>query len=462
MLTISKVDVQNRFVKFSLYGPWGGNGSFTFLNCQLDFPIAYPSDAIPTFNVEKTASIDQDVALKLKENVAIISKAYLIYQRGSMEAVARYLQGEGNVEEIINWTTEEQADSNTTVPDIEDESSSGEEDELGGFAGNPADGMGLTGSGVLSSSNANANVPPPKACGAVWADNGRLICFFPPKEEKTQSLLRSLALSGVSVLSLKKRRLFEGFGKLDPVASMGRTKFSSIELVDIEDVNSETESDDSCTSSSYSSSSSRDLSSLRDHSKQSHAFQPDILHLSRAADGSHRSNGSLSISRSGLPILKNIISIHNFEEILPAKTSLAKEYTISGLNACRTNSVVASKNGFTDLADIWSLLDLILRDEVPLEALSGEDTASTFLVIAHRTLDSLTRKDSSIGSSYDAISHVGTPRCYGSSKWGQHPLGSTYLVKALYVNNTKQAIYQLLQLTLPDSHTSKDLPMSKC
>ena len=440
MLTITKVDVQNRFVKISLYGPWGGNGNFTFLNCRLDFPVAYPTSAIPSFSVEKTASIDQDMAFKLKENVAIISRAYLAYQRGSLEAVARYLQGEGNVEEIIGWTIEEQADSNMIFPDIEDDSSSGEEDELSGFADNPPEDMGLTASGVLSSSNANANVPLPKACGAVWANNGRLICFFPPKEEKAHSLLGSLGLSGVSMLSTRKRRLFEGFGKLGPVSTVGRTKSSRIESVDTEDVNSETGSDNSSTSSSYSSASSRDLSSPRHQSKQSYAFQAGTLHLSHAANGSYRSNGSLSISRSGVPVVKNIISIYNFEEILPAKTSLAADYAITGPNACRTNSAVAFKNGFTDLADIWSLLDLILRDEVPLETFSENDTESTFLVVAHRTLNSLTRKDSGIDVSFDSTSQVGTPRSYGSSKWGRHPLGRTHLVKALYVNDIKQAI----------------------
>ena len=444
MLTITKVDVQKRFVKFSLYGPWGANSNFTYLNCRLDFPIAYPSRAVPFFSIEKTAAIDQDVALKLKENVAIISRAYLAYQRGSLEAVARYLQGEGNVEEIIEWTIVEPAGNSVAFADVEDDSSSGEEDELSRSANILTEHMGLTSSQVLSPSNANTNVPLPKACGAVWADNGRLICFFPPKEEKAHSMLGSLGLNGVSMLSMRKKSLFEGFGKLDHVSSMGRIKSSKIESMDTEDVNSETGSEDSSTSSSYSSVSSKDLSSPRQQSKQSYAFQSDTLHLSYAADGSHRSNGSLSISRSGVAIVKNIISIHNFEDILPAKASLAKDYAITGPSACRTNSAVAFGKGFRDLADIWTLLDLITRDEVPLEAFSEKDMESTLLVVAYRTLDSLTRKDSGIDLSFDAKSQVGIAESYGSSKWGRHPLGSVHLIKMLYVDEIKQAIYQRL------------------
>ncbi|KAK5069046.1 hypothetical protein LTR16_009682, partial [Cryomyces antarcticus] len=94
-----------------------------------------------------------------------------------------------------------------------EESSSDEEDGMGpDFNGLQFQDMDTNGTDILGTANANANVPLPKACGALWAEDGRLVCFFPPKEEN-KSLLKTIALQS-NGRSTRNHKMFEGFGRL--------------------------------------------------------------------------------------------------------------------------------------------------------------------------------------------------------------------------------------------------------
>ena len=418
-------------MRFRLYGPWGADEASVYLDCRLVFPEKYPAADIPLFSVERTASIDFRIASKLEDGIRTISNAYLTYQRGSLEAITRFLQGEQGIEDLVAWTFDTQDDSTLMFPGDEGASSSDEEDELGAFVDGQADELGLTASGVLSSSNANAIVPLRKTCGASWANDGRLVCFFPPKEERPQSLLGSLGLEGAILLSKKSRKMFEGFGNFHTGIPRAKTDSSGLETIDTEDVYYDFDSDDSYTSSSHSSASSHNLSSLRQRFNPSYIGRVDSSNLMRTAGESQRSNGSHSVSRSGVPSVKNTISIHQLEGILPAKRSLAEKYTVSGRNACEKNAVVASEQGLSDLADVWALLHLILRDDVPLERASQAGLGVPIQVIARHTLEALNRKDSGIDLTLDGKSGDCALLSYSSIKWGQHPLGSEGLIRAL-------------------------------
>lgn len=426
-----QIKVQNRFLRFRLYGPWGAEEASVYLDCRLVFPEKYPEAEIPLFSVEKTASIDSHTASKLEDGIRTIGNAYLTYQRGSLEAITRYLQGEQSIEDTIAWTLNDHDDSTLMFPGDEDASSSDEGDELGAFVDGQADDLGLTASGVLSSSNANANVPLPKACGALWANDGRLICFFPPKEEKPQSLLGSLGLQAAMLLSKKSRKMFEGFGNFHTGIPRTKTDSSGIETLDTGDVYYDFDSDDSYSSSSHSSASSRNLSSLRQRLNPSYIFRGNSSNLLRAADESQRSHGSFSVSRSGVPNVKNTISIHQLEDILPAKRSLAEKYTISGREACKKNAAVALEQGLLELSEVWSLLHLIMHDEVPLEMVEQTGLEVPLQVIARHTPKALTRKDSGIDLAFDAKSRDGAQKAHSSIKWGQHPFGGRKLIRAL-------------------------------
>ena len=136
------------------------------------------------------------------------------------------------------------------------------------------------------------------------------------------------------------------------------------------------------------------------------------------------------MSRSGPSTSKNLVSIHNLESILPSKRHLAQEYITDGPNPSLHNSKVAQKAGFSDLADVWSLIDMLLKDEVPLETVAfiesdgseaDNSPSSPYLKIQGcvNTLPS--------GITSSARSLV----TRGSVKWGQHPLGNSFLIQQL-------------------------------
>ncbi|MCJ1378273.1 hypothetical protein MMC17_001370 [Xylographa soralifera] len=455
-----EIDVQNRFVKLSLYGPWGANGASMYLDCRLIFPNGYPTEGLPSFTVEKTAKISTAVVSKLSEDVHTISTAYLAYQRGSLEAMTRYLQGEQTVDELIAWTKGGPEDTISLFPEDDVSSSSDEEDELGTFRDGEADELGLS-TEVLSSSNANANVPLPKACGAVWAENGRLVCFFPPKEEKSQSLLGSLGLPGAAMVSKSGRNIFDGFGNFHLRKPNVRSKLSSMETFDSEDIDSESDSDTSYSSSSRSSTPSRDVNSFRQRMPPNPIFRGDALHLSGAVDESQRSAGSLSLSRSGVNNSKTILSIHNFESLLPSKRILAKKYLLSGPNASQHNATIARENGLSNVAEVWTLIDMIVRDEIPLNSYADTEKSLTFLLPATSALYTSLRSDNAIDLSLDEKLQGGPSGSRGSINWGQHPMGSAYLVRALFAYFEGLADIQMLAmmsciLDLPKVTTRKE------
>ncbi|MCJ1476122.1 hypothetical protein MMC13_004787 [Lambiella insularis] len=425
-----EINVKDRFVKVALYGPWGPSDSSTYLDCRLAFPTNYPNNATIAFSVEKTATVDAGIASRLGTDVEKIGSAYLAVGRGSLEAVIRYLHGEQTLEELITWATGEQGDTISVFPNDGDSSSSDEDDTLGAFLGDQNDDQEHA-TGVLSSSNANANVPLPKACGALWADDGRLICFFPPKEEKPQTLLGSLGLQGNDLLARKGKKAFDGFGDFQIRAPITKTKLSSVETTTSEDLDSDFDSDTSYSSSSRSSNSSEDMEISRQRLDHPYIYTGDTIQRSIAIDGSQLSSGILSLSRSGAPNAKTILSIHNLEDLLPAKSSLAKEYLLRGPSASKHNADIASRQGLSVLADVWHLLDILTRNEVPLDAIVDAQKHLSFLLPTPSSISSLTRGDSAIDLSFDAKLRDDHQGFMAAVSWGQHPMGNGYLINAL-------------------------------
>ena len=425
-----EIDVQNRFVKFSMHGTWGHNESTKYLECRLQFPMQYPAEAAPIFSVEKTASLDDGFISRLKSDVKVISNAYLDFQRSSLEALIRYLHGDQAIEDAVAWI-KEQDNSIVEFPEGEEGSSSEEEDQIGGYSGAQNDEPGLTDSGVLSSSNANANVPLPKACGAIWAEDGRLVCFFPPKEEKTQSLVGSLGLDQSGLIPKGKKRLFGGFGAFHPRAMM-KSKASSTGTFEDSDSGSDTDSNSSALSSSGSSNSSRDASSRGLHLHPDQSFRNDIFSFPRVYKGAEeapKSNESASWARSGPPNSKTVISIHKLENLLSGKRKLAQEYIYTGLNACIYNSSVAKKAGCEHTAEVWLILDMIIRDEVPLEPVTLRENDGLLGSLA--ASNPLKMLDSLADVSHHLPSKQRSWIARSTIKWGQHPFGGSLLMPQL-------------------------------
>ena len=226
------------------------------LQCQLNFPIEYPDAASPTLDFGRMALIDHTTLARIDSEVYLIAQAYVSHRRCSLEAIIRYLQGEFSASEITLWTKQEQEHSILDHIDNGEASSSDEEDEENPYSRHQTDEAGLSGSGLISAGMANANVPLPKACGAVWADNGHLVCFFPRKEDMTQSFLGSLGLEAVSK---EHDDLFARFGRLQNSSPARKSKVRALETIKGGDFDSDPINSDSDTSY-YSSSDSSDSS----------------------------------------------------------------------------------------------------------------------------------------------------------------------------------------------------------
>ncbi|KAL9106312.1 MAG: hypothetical protein Q9227_008648 [Pyrenula ochraceoflavens] len=379
------VDVNQRKTTISLQGPWAEDHSSLFLKLDIKFPRAYPQNASPQFNLQKTASMTNDMLGILKLDLDKIAETYMKQKRGCLEAVVRYLLREQDVQEIVEWASEEPIESSEILAaqELEADVSSDEDDEaVGGF---PAQ-VDLNSSEIL---NANVLVPVAKACGALWAEDGRLVCFFPPKSAQPASFL--------DFEGTRNRRIFEGFGRLQtsspgPKAAAATTTTADEDTSDL--------SDTSSTSSGSSSGSSDVLASLPTGFLPPNAWRAGgfSLQRSRSADQSQRSTNGLGTVNSSNTVPPNVISIHHLEHLLPTQRDIAEEYWIVGedSNICEHNAKVAERYGRFDASTCWEFLGFILEKRVPLEKTRSLDNTDDVIVRAHRQLHHLNRQNTGL------------------------------------------------------------------
>lgn len=276
----------------------------------------------------------------------------------------------------------------------------------------------------------------PKACGALWANNGSLVCFFPPREKPLQSVLGSLGLQGMELDVKGHGRLFAGFGRLHMHSPAGKSKASTLATIQGDGSDNGSDSDDSYTSSSSSSSSA----SSKDPGFGSHRPAPPYAWRGKAfansriesiVDESQNSSASFGLDRLGMKTSKTIISIHNLEDLLPAKRELAQQYLIAGSRSCEHNVKAASMKGDPDLIDAWFVLDKILQKEVPLKVVKLKQNEPTILTVAPRMLQNPQKKSGFTDSPSKIEAGGSSPLLQMMIKWGQHPLGGTGLIKHL-------------------------------
>ncbi|ODH49293.1 hypothetical protein GX48_04633 [Paracoccidioides brasiliensis] len=430
-VSFESVNIGQRKTTVSMHGPWGPDNSSLFVKVDIKFPPGYPRASIPVYSVQKTSSVTSQLASTITSGLRAISKTYLTQKRGSLEGAIRYLLGEHSVEESIALV-QRQAREALKSPDIlgADESSD-EDEENGQFRVSQ---LGLNSSELLRPANANVMVPVSRTCGALWANDGRLLCFFPPKKEKAAAFMGSVGLSDLRLV--RNDRVFEGFGRLQ-TSSPGPKRSSGVGTGrgTITDDGASDYSDDSSIVSSSSSGSS-DL--LGNHHTQFHGpntWKSGSLgfYHSRSTENSQRSTTGVDTVKSSSDKPHNIIYIYDFSELLPAKRELAKLYQVFGSrpDVCLHNMVAAASLGYFDLANVWNLIGLILQHDIPPDTVvMGDD----IVVIAHKTLRDVKRKDSAMDLSF------GKPKRRKSSisplpdkiEWGEHPLGGRWLVPALF------------------------------
>ncbi|KAK4964387.1 hypothetical protein LTR66_012311 [Elasticomyces elasticus] len=426
-VTFDEADISKRTARMSLNGPWGLNNKPVYMTIKADFPVTYPEMSAAHFRIAKMNSISDEIMQQISADVKSVAEAYMDHGRGCLEAVLSYLLGERALEDI----------NPETILGVEgDESSSDEDDgDAGNFAIPGSQNLEMSGPDLSNVDSANTNVPLPKACGALWAQDGRLVCFFPSKEE-VPSLLRTIALND-SNRSLRGKNIFEGFGRLHTESPEPKNKpsLSQSILVDAE------ESDEWTSSSSSSSGSSHGLDDIPARFNPPMAWRGATLHLqrhrSRSAEGSQRMSAGIGVKSSATAKPKIIVSVYAMDSMLPAQRSLAEKYQIlgDGPTVCAHNAIVAAQYGFDDLASIWSLAKFILCNDVPLEVMPQSRRKEEILVIAKRVMVCVKRRDSGLDLSFDEPGTVADPPFQARVKWGSHPLGGRWLIDAMFVLN---------------------------
>ena len=425
--------MQDRSVVVSFSGPWGFENSNIHIKCRIEFPARYPTSAAPNFEFEHTTLMSNEALDQVSTEVRTVVETHLIHRKSSLESSLRYLLGEQNLEDSLSWLQQRRESNDLGLAQDPALSSSDEDDEeLGRITSLQTQAMELS-DGTIAVSNALYNVPLPKACGALWADDGRLVCFFAPKEDRTPSLLDSLSLRTSDRSSKSRMTIFEGFGRLHNGSIIPDRMTSTIG--GIGDADSDFD-EESSTSSSRSSPSSEGHGVLRHHFLPSMAWRGSFAETQDAWSDSHKSSGGPGVVPP--PILKsnNYIAIHDCSALLPSKRHLAREYVINGRGSdcCEANARVAEKNGDLDLASVWQLLRLVLQDEVPLERMSHpyrSEDAESIMVIARRVASPLRQRDSAVDLSYDSGQENIHIKRRGNIKWGHHPLGGRWLVDSL-------------------------------
>ena len=412
----------------SLSGPWGPGNNATYLQSRVDFPSTYPDTASPTFSLEKTASLGDETLSKIYADIGLITASFVSRQRSSLEATLRYLLGEQTLEESLLWLKKRESVDLDSTQDL-NSSSSDDDDEIVGKYGDPQANSMEASDPMIATSNARYNVPLPKACGALWADDGRLVCFFPSKSDQESSLLE-LSIRASDRSSRKGKTMFEGFGRLQNTSTRQRRHASTLETIESGDSDFE----ESSTSSS-SSSSSDGFELPQHHFLPSMAWRGNVLETPPGVslDDSQKSSGGSGLEKSSTSKGSMFISIHAFADLLPAKQGLAERYVIGkGSIGSVQNAQVARESGNSDLADVWSFVDLLLQDIVPLEVIGSPQDNNSIMIVARCAVSRLKAKDSAIDLSFDDLQEQGTPVKSASVKWGNHPFGRRWFVDSLY------------------------------
>lgn len=416
------VDISRRKAVMSLQAPWGDDQSQVYLRLEMRFPKLYPRNANAILTLQKSGFVDDETHKLITTELNTIAETYASRKRGCLEAVLRYLLREQNLEQIVGWVlgeslTESKVLDTGAIP--ADDSSSDDDEQMDGIR----DGL---------DASANILVPLAKGCGAIWSETGMLVCFFPAKSKEPASLLSTLGVRDLE--NSDSSGLFEGFGRLH-TSSPARRAATGTGTTD-DDSDSGT-SDSSWKSSSSSSSSFEAEQNVRGVSSYP-VGASGLRQRSRSPDRSN--NSTTGLNKLNDTPRKSAVSIHNFSDLVPSKRDLAVEYRIFGdsRQLCEHNAAVARDMSLRGIASVWTLLGLVLDDAVPLEVIP--DLSHTALndisVLARAATRGPPQGRSSAG--------LAANRAFGRTRWGNHPLGSTYLLPAIFDHFERLGDIQML------------------
>lgn len=429
------VNMEELTLEASLNGPWGADNASIFFKVKVDIPVGYPKSKAPKFSIEKTALMPSSTHKKVESETQKLAQRFMERKQNCLDFAFTYLLGDVDLESSISFFKNVKDFDDDDIDGLADESSS--EDEDSGMAGGGSASMSqeLTSSVVADNSLAPTNrvpiPPPPRLCGARFSHDGRLVCFFPTKEEKAKALFTSP--EGMKERA-KGEPFFPGFGRMIPESPM-RNKYPD-DTSATEDQSDSDESGGSSTSSTDSESMSMHKSSLWYHPGRS-------LGKTWSGTRSIRSSGGgtgvgtgtgtgTNKKRAAKP--RNVVSVHDIRNDLPSKKEFAQEYLIfgDGGEVCSHNARVAEKYGRSDLVDIWNYAGLLLRKGIPLELVNPDRGQDSVLVIARDVMARLhgaeTTDDASGSGSVSSFGGDSDETgLAGRAKWGTHPLATEFV-----------------------------------
>ena len=431
------VDVNGRRATVTLHGPWGEKNSAIYLRVEMRFPKLYPQDTRShvRFTVQKTAAMSDVLMETLTTDMQTIAETYASRRKGCLEAILRYLLRDQSLEQTISHALDEHVPDPKALAAVElpDDLSSDDEDDQVHV---PTD--------VLKATNANVRLPLPKACGALWSDNGMLVCFFPPKTEQP-SMMDSLELPDNG--RARSVRIFEGFGRLHNSSPGPKPALGTKTTAD-DDTISESSSTSSTSSHSSKSSDTRRVAQSGHLSRKPWHRGLGLLERSHSAERSSRSLTDLGADANAGESRANVISVHDFSDMIPSKLSLAQRYRIFGYgpDVCAHNASVAYHLGLDVIGNVWELAGLILENTVPLDLLDIPGSSQSVLIIAEKAKSGLTRKDSGVDLNQTVQAASPSSQLKARVRWGKSPLGPGYLVPALFEHFEATGDIQMLAM----------------
>ncbi|EGS22852.1 uncharacterized protein CTHT_0013280 [Thermochaetoides thermophila DSM 1495] len=447
---LDNIDMESLTVHASLKGPWGVNRETIFIKVRIDIPTSYPKSKAPRFYVDKSSFMPDETHAKLEAELHELANRFLQRQQNCLYMAFTYLLGEVDLESSTAYFK--------NVRDFDDsdglaDDSSSEEDESNIPAGDSVMSQELSASteldadATLATAQRQAVAPLPRFCGARWSNDGRLVCFFPTKEEKARALFGALPDSS---RDKKGEPTFAGFGRLDHDSPPPKHR--------LHDDASGTEDNLDDSDDGASTSSSTDSEPTTVH-KIGLWYQP-YRHFRRtwSANDSVRSSGGgtgpgtgtgtgTSRRRPGRP--KNVISIYNLQSELPSKKAFAQEYAIfgDGADVCSHNAAVAEKYGEPELAHVWRYAAMLLRRDVPLEIHERWHKGQPVLVIAKDAVARAREGDLPMEVEEEDVSGAPStgPSLAGRVRWGYHPLARD-MIDDLFEYYEKIADIQMLAM----------------
>lgn len=444
------VNMETLTLEASLNGPWGVDNASIFFKVKVDIPSGYPMSKAPGFAIEKTSLMPPATHKKVEGEIQKLAQRFLERKQNCLDVAFTYLLGD----DLASSTFLKNMDGFDDMDGLPDESSSEDEDNDEGGGGSASMSQELTSSVVADNSLAPTNrmpiPPPPGLCGARFSHDGRLVCFFPTKEEKAKALFTSP--DGMKERA-KGEPFFPGFGRMIPESPL-RHRYSRDDMSATDDQSDSDEPSGSSTSSSDSESTSMHKSSFWYHPGRS-------LGKTWSGSRSMRSSGGgtgvgtgtgTGTSKKRLAKPRNIVSIHDIRNDLPSKKEFAEEYLIfgDGADVCSHNARVAEKYGRSDLVDIWNYAGLLLRKGIPLELVGSDRGPDSVLVIARDVMAKLHGADiednaSESGSENSLMFGNDDKNLAGRAKWGTHPL-ATEFVRDMFAYFEQLADVQMLAM----------------